>query len=180
LWEWRNKLADTQTSFATTTKYLGDNIKDLVENNKKATDLAENVYNQLKKSASQFEDSSLYFMEASETIKDSKFADKLLQASDNLADTQTKFAESSLVLSNSTRSIATLISDFQNAITQVVKVGEDIQKLNKVSSEILIVNQENATETKDSFKAIELDLIKLIDSVKEYQYKSILGFQNVG
>ncbi|UXE61525.1 MAG: hypothetical protein KA717_00450 [Woronichinia naegeliana WA131] len=180
LWEWRNKLADTQTSFATTTKYLGDNIKDLVENNKKATDLAENVYNQLKKSASQFEDSSLYFMEASETIKDSKFADKLLQASDNLADTQTKFAESSLVLSNSTRSIATLISDFQNAITQVVKVGEDIQKLNKVSSEILIVNQENATETKDSFKAIELDLIKLIDSVKEYQYKSILGFQKVG
>lgn len=180
LWEWRNKLADTQTSFATTTKYLGDNIKELIENNKKATDLAEIVYKQLQKSASQFEDSSLVFDEASKTIRDSKFADKLLQASDNLADTQTKFAESSLVLSNSTRSITTLISDFQNAITQVVKVGEDIKKLNKISSEILMVNEENATETKDSFKAIELDLIKLIDSVKEYQYKSILGLQKVG
>ncbi|MEB3248574.1 MAG: hypothetical protein VKK07_04435 [Merismopediaceae bacterium] len=180
LWEWRNKLAETQEEFAKTTKVLGSNIKSLIENNKKATDLAENVYEQLQESSRQFQDSSLGFMEASEIIRDSKFADKLLKASEQLEIIQNRFFESSTVLSSSTQSIAGLIQDFQLAITQVISIGENIKNLNQQSQELLRANETSLTEVKDDFQTIESNLVKLISGVKKYQEASILGLQKVG
>ncbi|BFM40505.1 hypothetical protein [Synechocystis sp. LKSZ1] len=179
LWEWRNQLADTHEEFAKTTKILGSNIKSLIENNKKATDLAESVYEQMQLSARQLQDSSLGFIEASEIIKSSDFASKLLEASFLLDNTQKQFAQSSAFLLNSTQSIAGLLQDFQSAINQVTSLGENIKLLNQRSESLLTVNQEKMAEVSKDFQSIHSSIEGVSLSLQKYQQSYLVSLQKL-
>jgi len=173
-------LNKNQEAFAKSTEILQENVKEIIDNNKRATHLAEKTYENLHESAKKLEDSSLGFMEASETIKNSQFADKLLQASQDLAITQDQFAESATNLNNSTQTINAIAQDFHTSINQITSLGEDIKTLNQQSVEIITLNQQILVTEEEKLHDVQIALFKLIESIKNHQNQLILGIQRLG
>jgi ABC-type transporter Mla subunit MlaD len=173
-------LNKNQEAFAKSTEILQENVKEIIDNNKRATHLAEKTYENLQESSRKLEDSSLGFMEASETIKNSQFADKLLQASQDLAITQHQFAESATNLNNSTQTINAIAQDFHTSINQITNLGEDIKKLNQQSVEIITLNQQRLVTEEEKLNDVQIALFKLIESIKNHQNQLILGIQRLG
>jgi ABC-type transporter Mla subunit MlaD len=173
-------LNKNQEAFAKSTEILQENVKEIIDNNKRATNLAEKTYENLQESAKKLEDSSLGFMEASETIKNSQFADKLLQASQDLAITQHQFAESATNLNNSTQTINAIAQDFHTSINQITSLGEDIKTLNQQSVEIITLNQQRLVTEEEKLNNIQIELFKLIGVTKNNQNQLILGIQRLG
>ena len=173
-------LNKNQEAFAKSTEILQENVKEIIDNNKKATHLAEKTYENLQESSRKLEDSSLGFMEASETIKNSQFADKLLQASQDLAITQHQFAESATNLNNSTQTINAIAQDFHTSINQITSLGEDIKTLNQQSVEIITLNQQRLVTEEEKLNDVQIALFKLIESIKNHQNQLILGIQRLG
>lgn len=173
-------LNKNQEAFAKSTEILQENVKEIIDNNKRATNLAEKTYENLHESAKKLEDSSLGFMEASETIKNSQFADKLLQASQDLAITQHQFAESATNLNNSTQTINAIAQDFHTSINQITSLGEDIKKLNQQSVEIITLNQQRLVTEEEKLNNIQIELFKLVGVTKNNQNQLILGIQRLG
>jgi hypothetical protein len=173
-------LNKNQAAFAKSTEILQENVKEIIDNNKRATHLAEKTYENLQESSRKLEDSSLGFMEASETIKNSQFADKLLQASQDLALTQHQFAESATNLNNSTQTINAIAQDFHTSINQITSLGEDIKTLNQQSVEIITLNQQRLVTEEEKLNDVQIALFKLIESIKNHQNQLILGIQRLG
>jgi hypothetical protein len=173
-------LNKNQEAFAKSTEILQENVKEIIDNNKRATNLAEKTYENLQESSRKLEDSSLGFMEASETIKNSQFADKLLQASQDLAITQHQFAESAINLNNSTQTINAIAQDFHTSINQITSLGEDIKTLNQQSVEIITLNQQRLVTEEEKLNDVQIALFKLIESIKNHQNQLILGIQRLG
>ncbi|PZV25949.1 MAG: hypothetical protein DCF12_12320 [Snowella sp.] len=173
-------LNKNQEAFAKSTEILQENVKEIIDNNKRATHLAEKTYENLHESAKKLEDSSLGFMEAAETIKNSQFADKLLQASQDLAITHHQFAESATNLNNSTQTINAIAQDFHTSINQINSLGEDIKKLNQQSVEIIALNQQRLVTEEEKLNNIQIELFKLVGVTKNNQNQLILGIQRLG
>ncbi|WP_051036426.1 hypothetical protein [Pleurocapsa sp. PCC 7327] len=117
-------LATTQKAFSQSTKFLGNNMYKLIDNNQKASKLAEKLYSQMQESSAKLQNSAMSFLEASETIKQSQFADKLLAATTNLATMQNQFAQSTSTLNQSTQSIEVVITNLQNSVQKMVDLIE--------------------------------------------------------
>ena len=173
-------LNKNQEAFAKSTEILQENVKEIIENNKRATHLAEKTYENLHESAKKLEDSSLGFMEASETIKNSQFANKLLQASQDLAITHHQFAASATNLNNSTQTINAIAQDFHASINQITNLGEDIKKLNQQSVEIITLNQQRLVTEEEKLTNIQVELFKVVEGIKNHQNQLILGIQRLG
>lgn len=173
-------LNKNQEAFAKSTEILQENVKEIIDNNKRATHLAEKTYENLHESAKKLEDSSLGFMEASETIKNSQFADKLLQASQDLVITQHQFAESATNLNNSTQTINAIAQDFHTSINQITSLGEDIKTLNQQSVEIIALNQQRLVTEEQKLNDVQIALFKLVEIIKNHQNQLILGIQRLG
>ena len=162
-------LAETQGRFSQSTAILEQNIGEIISSNKRANDLAEQVYLNIQESSQKLQDSALGFLEASEKIESSQFADKLVQATADLMTAHQQFADSTTDLNQSTQSLASLTQDFQRSMTTMVELGIKITDLNQKSETILEQNQQRSVTEQEKLSNIQGELVKLIETVKTYQ-----------
>ena len=162
-------LAETQARFTQSTALLEQNIGEIISSNKRANDLAEQVYLNIQESSQKLQNSAVGFLEASEKIESSQFADKLVQASADLMTAHQQFANSTTDLNQSTQSLASLTQDFQRSMTTMVELGIKITDLNQKSEIILEQNQQRSVTEQEKLSNIQGELVKLIETVKTYQ-----------
>ncbi|TRU96610.1 MAG: methyl-accepting chemotaxis protein [Microcystis wesenbergii Mw_QC_S_20081001_S30D] len=162
-------LAETQARFTQSTALLEQNIGEIISSNKRANDLAEQVYLNVQESSQKLQDSALGFLEASEKIESSHFADKLVQATADLMTAHQQFANSTTDLNQSTQSLASLTQDFHRSMTTMVELGIKITDLNQKSETILEQNQQRLVTEQEKLSNIQGELVKLIETVKTYQ-----------
>jgi len=162
-------LAETQARFSQSTALLEQNIGEIISSNKRANDLAEQVYLNIQESSQKLQNSALGFLEASEKIESSQFADKLVQATADLMTAHQQFANSTTDLNQSTQSLASLTQDFQRSMTTMVELGIKITDLNQKSETILEQNQQRSVTEQEKLSNIQGELVKLIETVKTYQ-----------
>ncbi|WP_253881117.1 methyl-accepting chemotaxis protein [Microcystis aeruginosa] len=162
-------LAETQGRFSQSTAILEQNIGEIISSNKRANDLAEQVYLNIQESSQKLQNSALGFLEASEKIESSQFADKLVQATADLMTAHQQFADSTTDLNQSTQSLASLTQDFQRSMTTMVELGIKITDLNQKSEKILEQNQQRLVTEQEKLSNIQGELVKLIETVKTYQ-----------
>ncbi|WNF12956.1 methyl-accepting chemotaxis protein [Microcystis aeruginosa] len=162
-------LAETQGRFSQSTAILEQNIGEIISSNKRANDLAEQVYLNIQESSQKLQNSALGFLEASEKIESSQFADKLVQATADLMTTHQQFANSTTDLNQSTQSLASLTQDFHRSMTTMVELGIKITDLNQKSETILEQNQQRLVTEQEKLSNIQGELVKLIETVKIYQ-----------
>ena len=162
-------LAETQARFTQSTALLEQNIGEIISSNKRANDLAEQVYLNIQESSQKLQNSALGFLEASEKIESSQFADKLVQATADLMTAHQQFANSTTDLNQSTQSLASLTQDFQRSMTTMVELGIKITDLNQKSETILEQNQQRSVTEQEKLSNIQGELVKLIETVKTYQ-----------
>ncbi|CCH97898.1 MULTISPECIES: hypothetical protein [Microcystis] len=162
-------LAETQGRFSQSTAILEQNIGEIISSNKRANDLAEQVYLNIQESSQKLQNSALGFLEASEKIESSQFADKLVQATADLMTAHQQFADSTTDLNQSTQSLASLTQDFQLSMTTMVELGIKITDLNQKSETILEQNQQRSVTEQEKLSNIQGELVKLIETVKTYQ-----------
>ncbi|MCZ8046702.1 MAG: methyl-accepting chemotaxis protein [Microcystis aeruginosa K13-05] len=162
-------LAETQGRFSQSTAILEQNIGEIISSNKRANDLAEQVYLNIQESSQKLQNSALGFLEASEKIESSQFADKLVQATADLMTAHQQFANSTTDLNQSTQSLASLTQDFQLSMTTMVELGIKITDLNQKSETILEQNQQRSVTEQEKLSNIQGELVKLIETVKTYQ-----------
>ncbi len=162
-------LAETQGRFSQSTAILEQNIGEIISSNKRANDLAEQVYLNIQESSQKLQNSALGFLEASEKIESSQFADKLVQATADLMTAHQQFANSTTDLNQSTQSLASLTQDFQRSMTTMVELGIKITDLNQKSETILEQNQQRLVTEQEKLSNIQGELVKLIETVKTYQ-----------
>ena len=162
-------LAETQGRFSQSTAILEQNIGEIISSNKRANDLAEQVYLNVQESSQKLQDSALGFLEASDKIESSQFADKLVQATADLMTAHQQFADSTTDLNQSTQSLASLTQDFQRSMTTMVELGIKITDLNQKSETILEQNQQRSVTEQEKLSNIQGELVKLIETVKTYQ-----------
>ena len=162
-------LAETQARFSQSTALLEQNIGEIISSNKRANDLAEQVYLNVQESSQKLQDSALGFLEASEKIESSQFADKLVQATADLMTAHQQFANSTTDLNQSTQSLASLTQDFHRSMTTMVELGIKITDLNQKSETILEQNQQRLVTEQEKLSNIQGELVKLIETVKTYQ-----------
>ncbi|MFN7215445.1 methyl-accepting chemotaxis protein [Microcystis sp.] len=162
-------LAETQGRFSQSTALLEQNIGEIISSNKRANDLAEQVYLNIQESSQKLQNSALGFLEASEKIESSQFADKLVQATADLMTAHQQFANSTTDLNQSTQSLASLTQDFQRSMTTMVELGIKITDLNQKSETILEQNQQRSVTEQEKLSNIQGELVKLIETVKTYQ-----------
>ena len=162
-------LAETQGRFSQSTAILEQNIGEIISSNKRANDLAEQVYLNIQESSQKLQNSALGFLEASEKIESSQFANKLVQATADLMTAHQQFADSTTDLNQSTQSLASLTQDFQRSMTTMVELGIKITDLNQKSETILEQNQQRSVTEQEKLSNIQGELVKLIETVKTYQ-----------
>ncbi|TRV45669.1 MAG: methyl-accepting chemotaxis protein, partial [Microcystis panniformis Mp_MB_F_20051200_S9] len=162
-------LAETQARFSQSTALLEQNIGEIISSNKRANDLAEQVYLNIQESSQKLQNSALGFLEASEKIESSQFADKLVQATADLMTAHQQFANSTTDLNQSTQSLASLTQDFHRSMTTMVELGIKITDLNQKSETILEQNQQRSVTEQEKLSNIQGELVKLIETVKTYQ-----------
>ncbi|GBL10748.1 chromosome partition protein Smc [Microcystis aeruginosa Sj] len=162
-------LAETQGRFSQSTAILEQNIGEIISSNKRANDLAEQVYLNIQESSQKLQNSAVGFLEASEKIESSQFADKLVQATADLMTAHQQFANSTTDLNQSTQSLASLTQDFHRSMTTMVELGIKITDLNQKSETILEQNQQRLVTEQEKLSNIQGELVKLIETVKTYQ-----------
>jgi methyl-accepting chemotaxis protein len=162
-------LAETQANFSQSTALLEQNIGEIISSNQRANDLAEQVYLNIQESSQKLQDSALGFLEASEKIESSQFADKLVQATTDLMTAHSQFADSTTDLNQSTQSLASLTQDFHNSVLTMVDLSSKIAELNQKSEAILEQNEQRLQNEQENLSNIQGSLQQLIETVKTYQ-----------
>ena len=159
-------LANTQTNFARSSSVLEECVREIMTTNKKANQLAEQVYNQLEKSTGSLEKSAAIFQEASQLINQSEFADRFSTTTTDLVNTQRNFSESAIVLDRGTRSIDSAIQTLQTSVKEMVYLGEQqLNTLNKQSTQLIKTSQNN----QKSLNKIATQLEKEVQNITQLQ-----------
>jgi len=154
-----DRMANLQNEFLTN---FGNNVRDVVEQslgkvakeiaeeNKKANELAKQVYEgftissgtisaaatEFKIAGEELKAKSEIFKQAAETFDKSQFPQRLSDATADLANTQTRFSQSAASLAETVISIATAVSEVQ-------RLGEEIRSVNQTSVKVLELHQTN-------------------------------------
>jgi uncharacterized protein Yka (UPF0111/DUF47 family) len=129
---------------------LGKVAKEIAEENKKANELAKQVYEgftvssgtisaaatEFKIAGEELKAKSEIFKQAAETFDKSQFPQRLSDATADLANTQTRFSQSAASLADTVISIATAVSEVQ-------RLAEEIRSVNQTSVKVLELHQSN-------------------------------------
>ncbi|MEB3189141.1 MAG: hypothetical protein VKL42_02195 [Snowella sp.] len=111
--------------------------------------------------ATLLESSTNQFKQASETLKNSQFADKLTSASDNIARSQQQFADSVLQMSQSTEQLKSLSETLRIALDTLDTLGITIDTNSTKSAEILDTAQQQISNF-DQKSQLMVDEVKTI------------------
>ena len=172
-------LANTQKSFSQTTDLLGDRVSEISQAHQQATELAQQVYTQLQTASSRLQDSSIGFMGAAETFKESDFADKLTTATNELITIPQQFNESTAVLHQSTDTLSKAIDNINTSTQETNRLIEQVNNLNQQSTELLATSNRNIQQEINSFNNIQYELNSIVSTLNKYKAQidiSIAGF----
>ena len=174
-----NRMVETQNQFL---NRFHENVEIVLEStmgrvadriaaqNEKSHQLAEQVYEGMKLSsttllqgAEEFkvttgilQKSATTFQAASVTIKQSKFADRLLEASNKLETTQQYFSQSAFNLQRATASVEGAISLFQRSTDEMVQLGkQQVNSLERQSVQIKELSDNHQQNLKDISSKLE-------------------------
>lgn len=131
---------------------MGNVATQIAEGNREVTQLATQVYQRfteasgtISNAANKFDNAmealnknAQIFQEAAETFESSQFPDKLLSATDDLANTQHKFSESA-------DSLAQTVQEIQRYSQEIIGLTTQIKSINQTSVEVLELHQINQT-----------------------------------
>ncbi len=151
-------------------KTMGGAADRIAAQNEKSHQLAEQVYEGIKLSsttllqgAEEFkattgilQESATTFQAASVTIKQSKFADRLLEASNKLETIQRDFSQSVSNLQRATASVEGAISLFQRSTDEMVELGEQqVNSLERQSAQIKELSDNHQQNLNDISSKLE-------------------------
>jgi hypothetical protein len=148
-----NNLAQTQEAFTASTKELTTGVISFNNDSKKATDLALNIYEELKKASESLEESSVLFADSATTIKESQFSEKLVIATNNLMAIQQPLLDMINILNQAIQPLEANIKTFDISINKMVQVTPDYQKFSssiETLEESAIIFGQSAMMIKDS------------------------------
>ena len=211
---------------------LGEKIKEIVDVNRKANELANKVYQGFQESsgtiatgASEFYQSAKSFENAvaatmrtaerfeqvAQTFERSQFPQKISDATVALANTQEKFFQSASSLAGTAQSIEIALSELQRSSQKVVNLGEEISSINQTSLQVLELHQSSQqslveiipqlhqgaqsyhsaittldelqkqiVNRPDSLSDVQIELIKLVETLNDHTKQVNLGSQSLG
>ena len=136
---------------------LGGVAKEIAEENKKANQLARQVYEgftqasgiigtaatEFKISSEEMKAKVEIFKQASETFDKSQFPQKLSAATEDLASTQEKFSQSAASLAETVTAIKNTVAELHLSSQQLLEMGTEISSINKTSVKVLEAHQSN-------------------------------------
>lgn len=123
-----DNLAQTQEAFTASTKELTGGIIRFNNDSKQATNLAINIYQELKKASESLEESSVLFADSANTIKDSGFSKELAVTTDNLKTIQQPLLEIINILNQTIQPLENNIKTFDASINKMVEVTPDYRQ----------------------------------------------------
>lgn len=129
---------------------LQEKLQEIFDANRKAGQLAEQVYARLAqssstiaKSADEFQRAADRFTEVAQSFEHSDFPRKLASVTSDLASTQRNFSQSASVLLESVQVIETAVAEMHSYSKNLAKLGEQINSSNQMSGQLLESNQRN-------------------------------------
>lgn len=166
---------------------LGAKIQEIVDVNKKANELAQQVYsgfqassgtiassaNELKYAVSAFEDPVTTMLTAAQTFESSNFPQKLSEATGNLAIIQNNFSQSVLSLAHTTQTIEKAVSEIQLSSKNIANLGEEFSRLNQTSIQVMELHQTNQQSLKGIIPQLKegaqsfISVVKLTDKLQQ-------------
>jgi methyl-accepting chemotaxis protein len=170
-------LATTQKSFAQSTEYLGDRVTKISESHQQVVQLAEQVYTQLQEASEKLQYSAVGFIEVSQTIKQTDFADKLATATKELAIIPSQFKESTAILHESIPSLNKAIAAINKSTNKNIKLVEQVNSLNQNLTQLLNSSDKRIELETASFDRIQSEISQLI-STFDRNYHQIFTSHN--
>ncbi len=175
-----SSLAATQEKFTESTALFNKNISKMIEGNKKTNNLAEQVYLSFEDSTTKIQDSALVFLEASEKIEQSQFADNLFSATQGLMTTYGQFSEAISDLTNSIKPMTSFRQDLQSSIYKIVNLESQISDINKNLVNFIQLNQKQLESGTNNFHSFSDKLLQSIESFETFQETLSTDIQNLG
>lgn len=169
-------LAETQRKFTDATKLLADCTLTLSNDNKKAVELAQQIYQHLKNASESLEQSSILFADSATKIKESEFNQNLVSATANLATIQAKFNQMANTLIQivkpieinlqtlelSTNKMSNLANNIQQTESKIDNINNRYLEMTNTSREILLRLGEITVNTQNSYN----QLIETLNKIK--------------
>ncbi|WP_017295145.1 MotA/TolQ/ExbB proton channel family protein [Geminocystis herdmanii] len=175
-----DNLAQIQREFTLSTKELTQSVIIFHNDSKKATDLALNIYQELKTASESLEESSVLFADSATTIKESQFTQNLLYASDNLKTIKEQFLDLIDSLHHLIKPLENNIQTFNLSIHKMSEISPNYQQFaNSIelldkSANIFIQSAETIKESKfnDSLQETTSNIIKMenifLENIKNF------------
>ena len=173
-------LANTQADFAQSTKLLSDNVEAIIENNKESTELAKQVYTELRHSSAQWQDGAIVFLESAEILKESQFAENLVKSTQKISDAHQDFAQTLTEMNLSLNILRNYSQAFKILIKQLFSVGNEIKSLNEQSGQLLGSNQEKIANEIEIFEKLSTQIDALSSNFTESQSKINQTLNQIG
>ncbi len=138
---------------------MGTVANQITEGNRKATELAERVYERFLESAStisgaadkfrltidSLEQKALIFKQAADTFEKSNFSQLLSEATKDLTNTQKDLSKSAKTLAKTSDLIQNALQEVKSCSQALLKVGEEVKSVNQTSIDILQLETQNQT-----------------------------------
>ena len=173
-------LANTQSEFAQSTKLLSNNVEAMIENNQEFTELAREVYTELRQSSAQWQDGAIVFLESAEILKESQFAENLVKSTQNMTDAHQNFAQTLTEMSLSLNILRNYSQAFKILVKQLLSVGNEIKSLNEQSGQLLGSNQEKIANEIEVFEKLSTQIDTLSSNFTESQSKINQTLNQIG
>ena len=156
---------------------LGSKIQEIVQANKKANDLAIQVYEgfqisstTIARSADDLENAVANFGNiitemganaqkfelAAKTLDESQFPERIADAIAEFNSSQEQFARSTSIIAESVQSIKTLLNQLRRSSQQLVSVEEEISSINQISAQALQLHQNHQQSLSQILAQIQL------------------------
>ncbi len=150
-------LADIEFKFTKTTELLANSATELIDNNKKATQLAQDIYNQFHLSSGSLENSALVFASSATSIKESKFNEHLDNTTNKIVTIQEQFSQTINQLAQVIKPINTNIELLENYTHKMKNLTGSIDQVVMNTDSINV----RYLETTNTSKNILVELEKL-------------------
>ena len=146
---------------------IAEPVQQIVTENKKTSELAGQVYSGILDSSSTIAQGANSFRQAANTMDQSKFAEKLANATTDLAIAQGEFSQSSLVLKRSTQSLDQTLETLQKSVQQMVQITTEITSINQEYAKTFASAQKRMATEEADLKQIKSQITNLVDSLKK-------------
>jgi methyl-accepting chemotaxis protein len=173
-------LATTQKAFSQSTAFLGNQVVKITESHDRSVKLAEQVYNQLQQASEKLQYSALGFVEASQVIQQTDFADKLASATKELTAIPQQFTESTAILHQSSQEISNAIASIENSTQGINKLIEQVNNLNQYSTTVLNSTEKQIVNQITNSQNINTELTKIVNTLQKHQQGIDRGLENLG